>query len=151
VTRFSLDTNILVYSVDGREARQEPALAILAAAARGPCVLTLQSLGEFFWAVSRKGIIPRAEAAGQVRRWSTVFPAIVTATPSALHAAISATATGRFAFWDAMLLATADEAGCEAVISEDMAPGAAVGGVRVVGAFDPLGGVSADARSLLGL
>lgn len=149
MTRFSLDSNILVYAVDGRDARQDAALEILAAAARRPCVLTLQSLGEFFHAVTRKGIIPPREATGQVERWMTAFSDIATAGPAALRAAMEASASGRFGFWDAMLLATARDAGCAAVISEDMRDGATLDGVRVVGAFAGTG-VAPAARRVLG-
>jgi predicted nucleic acid-binding protein len=55
----------------------------------------------------------------------------------------------RFSFWDALLLASAGEAGCEAVISEDMRPGAMFGGVRIIPAFDKAGGISPEADALL--
>ena len=49
---------------------------------------------------------------------------------------------------DALLLATAAEAGCAAAISEDMADGAALGSIRVVPAFAG-DGVNPVARALL--
>ncbi len=51
-------------------------------------------------------------------------------------------------YWDALLLATAAEAGCAAAIPDDMADGAALGTIRVVPAFAG-GQVSAAARALL--
>jgi predicted nucleic acid-binding protein len=56
---------------------------------------------------------------------------------------------GRFSFWDALLLATAEAGGCEAIISEDMHPGAMLGRVRVVPAFDGAGNISPEADALL--
>ena len=64
-------------------------------------------------------------------------------------AAMDAAAEGRFSYWDALLLATAAEAGCAAAISEDMAEGAALGSIRVVTAFAADGGVNPAARALL--
>jgi len=45
--RFSLDSNVLVYTADNREpARQATCIEIMARAARRDCVLTLQALSE---------------------------------------------------------------------------------------------------------
>lgn len=148
--RFSLDSNLLVYATDGRDGvRQAAAIEIVVRAARGDCVLTVQALSEFFHAVSRKGIVPRSEAAGQVRRWMDVFAIAPGASANALALALEASAVGRFQFYDALLLATAREAGCAAVISEDMADGAELDGVHLVAAFDGNGRISAGALSLL--
>ena len=144
----TLDSNILVYTAQAGDPRQTAALDLLGAAAGGPCVLSLQALGEFFFAATRKGLLTRPTAAAQVRRWLTVFPSPVAASPSAVVAAMDAAAEGRFAYWDALLLATAAEAGCVAAISENMADGAALGAIRVVRAFTD-GGISAAARAVL--
>jgi predicted nucleic acid-binding protein len=114
------------------------------------CVLTLQALGEFYAACTRKGFATRAEAAAQVRRWLDLFPGAAAATAGAVEAALAAAATGRFGYWDALLLATAAEAGCAAVISEDMAPGAMLGDVRVVPAFAGGAAPSPEALAVLG-
>ena len=55
---------------------------------------------------------------------------------------------GRFSYWDALLLATAAEAGCNTAISGDLAGDVTLGSIRVVKAFAG-GGVSAAARALL--
>ena len=133
--RFTLDSNVLVCVFDGGDRRREAAEEILARAARRPCVLTAQSLGEFFFATTRKGILPRAAAAEQVRRWLVLFPSPAMPTPDCIPFALEAAAAGRLGYWDAMLLATAAAASCAAVISEDMADGATLGTVRVVRAF----------------
>jgi predicted nucleic acid-binding protein len=44
---------------------------------------------------------------------------------------------GRFAWWDALLLATAERQGCEIVLSEDMQESARFGRVTIL---DPFGG-----------
>lgn len=146
---FSLDANILVYCATTGDRRQGPALEIMQRASVGRCILTLQSLGEFFWAASRKRIASRTNAATLVRQWLTIFPPPARASVAAMEAALAASEAGHFSYWDAMLLATAGEAGCTAVISEDMAPGATLGPVRVARAFQD-GAVSPDALALLG-
>ncbi len=145
----TLDTNILVYSVQAGEPRQPATLAMVQRARDQGCILTLQALGEFFAATSGKRILSRVDAAAQVRRWLELFPSPAIPSASALLTALIASEAGRFGYWDALLLATAGEAGCTTVISEDMAPGAALGPVKVVSAFQD-GAVSPEALALLG-
>lgn len=133
--RFSLDTNILVHAAD-RDAGERHARAcnIVERAAHQSCTLTLQALAEFFHAVTRKGIVPRGEAAALVRDWLDIFPTIGV-DAEALRAALSAVESGKFSFWDALLLATAGRAGCATVLSEDMADGATLSEVVVRNPF----------------
>lgn len=133
--RFTLDTNVLVYAAD-RDAgeRHERALEIIERAARRPCTLTVQALGEFFAAATRKGIVARPEAGEQVRDWLELFPTAA-ADAEALEAAMGAAVDGRLSFWDAMLLATAERAGCTAVLSEDMGDGTSFGAVMIRNPF----------------
>jgi predicted nucleic acid-binding protein len=82
--RFSLDTNILVYAMD-RDAGKRHALAgeIVDRAIDSDCVLTLQSLGEFYAAVTGKGKMDRKEAEAQINDWMELFP-VASATPKSL-------------------------------------------------------------------
>jgi predicted nucleic acid-binding protein len=148
--RFTLDSNVLVYAADDRDGvRQASALEIIARAALRDCILTPQALSEFFHAVSRKGIMPRAEADEQVRDWITAFTVSPGATAACVLTATQAAMSGLFQFYDALLLATAREADCTAVISEDMANGAELDGIRVVSAFGARGVIAAEAMALL--
>ncbi len=133
--RFSLDTNVLVYAAD-RDAgeRHGRACEILERSARRPCTLTVQALAEFFHATTRKGLVPKPQAAAQVRDWLELFPT-VGADAEALRTALKAVEGGRFSFWDAMLLATAAAAGCKVVLSEDMRDGAEIAGAVVRNPF----------------
>lgn len=148
--RFSLDTNVLVYAAD-RDAgdKHARALQIIARAARRPCTLTTQALAEFYHATTRKRIVPQADAAAQVRDWLDLFPTVA-ADAEALRRALAASEGGRFAFWDALILATAGQAGCAVVLSEDMADGVRLGNVTVL---DPFEGsdLPAAVAALLGL
>jgi predicted nucleic acid-binding protein len=135
MTRFSLDANVLVYAADlAAGERHQRALEILDLAVRRDCVLTLQALAEFFHATTRKRVVARAEAAIQLRDWATEFP-IVAAEPGALLTALEFAVDGRFAWWDALLLATAERHGCEFMLSEDMQDGARFGGVTILDPF----------------
>lgn len=149
--RFTLDTNLLVYSVDSTAGlRHRLALEIVDRAAERDCWLTLQAVSEFYAAATRKGMVPLAEAAAQAENWLVVFP---TAAPSAsaVRVALGDAAAGRASFWDALLVATASEAGCTVILTEDMTDGANLGSVEIHNPFDTSGGLATRARRLLGL
>ena len=76
--RFTLDTNILVYSVDGEAGRRHQiASEIVELAARCDCWITLQAVSEFYAVVARKHLVPRARAAMLAHSWLDLFPAAV--------------------------------------------------------------------------
>jgi predicted nucleic acid-binding protein len=132
---FSLDTNILVYALDSAAGvRHALAAEIIARAATCDCRLTFQSLSEFYVVVTRKGIVPKTEAAAQVEDWLLLFPTLAP-TPAAVRAALAHAATGRGSYWDALLVATAGEGGCGTVLSEDMADGGRLGAVNIARPF----------------
>ena len=91
---------------------------------------------------------PPAEAAVQAAYWLELFPT-VTASPAALRAALAEATAGRASYWDALLVATAAEAGCTIVLTEDMSDGSILSGVRVHNPFAPSGGLTETARRLL--
>jgi predicted nucleic acid-binding protein len=133
---FSLDTNILVYALDSAAGPKHALAAeIVARAAYCGCRLTLQSLSEFYVVVTRKGIVPAAEAVAQVEDWLLLFPALAP-TSSVVYAALAHAVAGRASYWDALLVETAGEGGCGFLLSEDMADGGKLGSVRIVNPFD---------------
>ena len=149
VDRITLDTNILVYSVDSRAGlRREIARRVIEMAVGCDCRLTLQAVSEFYAAVTRKDLMPRAAAAAQAADWLELFPSL-TASPTAVRTALAAASSGRSSYWDMLLLATAAEGGCSAVLTEDLADGAVTEGVLIVNPFGDVT-LSAVAARLLG-
>jgi predicted nucleic acid-binding protein len=147
--RFTLDTNVLVYAVDtSAGVRHDVARHVVLAAQFLDCRLTLQAVSEFYWAVTRKRIVPADRAALLVHDWLTGFPAD-TGSAQAVRRAVSGAKDGLASFWDAHLIATAAEAGCTTAITEDMADGTTLFGVRIVNPFGT-NGLSGSARALLG-
>jgi predicted nucleic acid-binding protein len=133
--RFTLDTNVLVYAVDARDPRKQSLAAqIVRQSALADCPLALQSIGEFYIAATRKLKLAAADARERSLRLMTVFE-IFPHSPNALRAALAESAAGRFGFWDAVLLASAAEAGCSVILSEDMRDGARFGSLRVCHPF----------------
>jgi predicted nucleic acid-binding protein len=114
------------------------------------CWLTLQAVSEFYAAVTRKGIVPPADAAAQAVDWLELFPCAA-ASDDAVRTALADAAAGRASYWDALLLATAGEAGCAAILAEDLANEAELGGVRTHNPFAAGGRITGPERRLLGL
>ena len=147
---FTLDTNLLVYSVDNTAGlRHHLAQQIVDRAVDSECRLTLQALGEFCVAVTRKGMMPPADAAAQADDWLELFPTVA-ASAAAVRIALGMVAVGRASYWDGLLVATAAEAGCAVVLTEHMSDGSTLGGLRIHNPFDPSGDLTTIARGLLG-
>ena len=133
--RFTLDTNLLIYSVD-RSAGQRNSLAnaLVHRSAERDCFLTVQALGEFFHATTRKGKATVAQASAYTRVWQKVFR-ITASTQTTFNQAIEYVRDHRLSFWYAMLWVTAKEAGCAFILSEDMQHGQSLGGVEILNPF----------------
>jgi predicted nucleic acid-binding protein len=147
---FTLDTNILVYSVDGSAgSRHDLAKIVVERAAFGPCCLTLQAISEFFFVVTRRRIMGRPEARPIAEAMIDLFPTIPPSA-TAVRAALATASSGRASYWDALLVHTAAEAGCTAILTEDLAADPTLAGVRVI---NPFAGatLSTDAETLLAI
>ncbi len=124
------DTNILVYAQQ-TGGKAERARALFAGGGR----LSLQVLNEFT-AVSRRK---------QRRDWSAIAEAIddvltVVDPPLALTHEVHTTARALaedhgLSFYDALIVASAIEAGCDTLFTEDMQHGRSIGGLTIVNPF----------------
>ena len=133
---ISLDTNILVYSVD-RDAgdRHNTAVKLVERSVRaGNCVQPLQSLCEFFDIATRKIGLDVSIAAEVVARWQAAVP-IEPASNDDLRNAMRAVREHGLSFWDALLWATVRRVGVELLISEDFQDGRCIEGVRILNPF----------------
>ena len=135
--RFGLDTNLLVYVVDGRDpVRHGKARRIVDwAAGTGRCLLSVQSVGELYTVAVRKKLADPKGRAMHGRRPRDALPDRMSPTAADAQAAIAAAVAQRLSYWDALLLATLGRAGCTTVLSEDMHDGAALAGAVVRNPF----------------
>jgi predicted nucleic acid-binding protein len=150
VTRLTLDTNVLFYAFDARDpAKQKQAIDIIAAAAQVDCPLALQAIGEFYVATTRKAKLSAMVARREVENLVSAFDSFATTETTHLVAAQEAS-SGRLFYWDAVLLASAAEAGCTLCLSEDMQDGLRLGHITV---HNPFGKqtIADAARRALGL
>jgi predicted nucleic acid-binding protein len=133
--KLALDTNILAYAegVNGVE-RHARALELVARIPQDAGMIPAQALGELFNVLVRKAGRTKAQARDALLTWRDAFPAVETAPGTVLLAADLAADHG-LGIWDAVILATASQAGCRLLLSEDMHDGFTWGGVTVANPF----------------
>jgi predicted nucleic acid-binding protein len=148
--KLTLDTNVLIYSLDSSEpTRQVVAKQVLAATRNVDVVLTAIVLGEFFHVASRKAKAPKGVVRQHLQDFTALFPVVGYEAIDVLRAAQESEA-GRFEFWDAIVLSAAERAGCTVCLSEDMQDGAKLGALTVRNPFGARG-LGDAARAALGL
>lgn len=133
---ISLDTNILIYSVDRAAGdRHETAANLVERSVRARnCVQPLQSLCEFFNVATRKIGLDAAAAAEVVARWQAAVP-VEPASGDDLRNAIRAVREHGLSFWDALLWATVRRVGVDLLLSEDLQDRRTIEGVRILNPF----------------
>ena len=115
------------------------------------CPLGLQVLGEFYAAATAKLKLDAKDAADRAAQLIAGFDYDSFGySVHAVRAALEEAPKGRFSYWDAVLLASATEAGCTTIFSQDMADGARFGSIAVANPFRR-NGLSPHAKAVLGL
>lgn len=128
-----VDTNVLVYSRDAavpkKQERAEAWLRHLWATGRGR--VSVQVLQEYYVTVTRKldPGLSADEARADVRALFAWQP--IAADDSVFERAWSVQDRFRLSWWDALIVATAQAAGAEILLSEDMQDGQDFDGLRV--------------------
>ena len=137
MTAVFVDTNVLIYSEDGRvPEKQAQALAWLRVLwQRRAGRLSNQVLNEFYVNVTRKIKPPMqaGDARAEVRRyqrwqpWAIDHPTVETAW--------SVESRFGFSYWDALIVASAQTLGCRYLLSEDLQHGQVVDSVQILNPF----------------
>jgi predicted nucleic acid-binding protein len=129
--RYFFDTNVLLYAFATGDRREIAARALLAEGGW----ISVQVLNEFA-NVSYKKLHWNWEdieaAIGEIR---TLFAPPLPLTLATHHAGARLSRRYRINFYDALIVASAIEAGCSVVLTEDMADGMTVGGVTIRNPF----------------
>ena len=125
-----IDTNVLVYAQEA-DAKSETARRVVLAGG----VISVQVLSEFADVLRRKFRLEWAliaEALSDVR--AALDPVRPISIETHTHAVALARAYG-FRFYDALILASALDAGCDTLLTEDFQTGRRVDGLTIVNPF----------------
>jgi predicted nucleic acid-binding protein len=132
---FFVDTNVLLYALSANEPEKRGSarawLTLLWDAAAGR--VSWQVVHESYSKAVQKLGVPRAvarSAVEQVLEWNPELPG-----PATLRRAWHWCDEAQINFWDAMIVAAAEQAGCRWLLSEDFQAGRRFGMVTVVNPF----------------
>lgn len=131
-----LDTNVLVYAYDPSEARkQQVAQDLLRRALSGEFLTSTQVLAEFAATLLHK-LTPPAQAEAVIAALDALSPIRLLAVDGgAIRRAVEARSAYGVHFYDGLILATAEGAGCTRIWSEDLTPGQKHFGIAVENPF----------------
>jgi len=131
MSKVFMDTNILVYSMDGSNLlKQQTCRRLLReAATQNTGVISTQVMQEFYVAATSK---LRADPliVKDILRSFERFE-IVVVLPSLIKEAIDCSIIQRLSLWDALIIVAAESANCETLLTEDLNNGQVIRGVRI--------------------
>jgi predicted nucleic acid-binding protein len=137
VINIAIDTNVLAYAeaVHGA-AKRGAALDVLERLPPETTLIPVQVLGELYRVLVGKARRNSAKARSVVTAWGDSYP-LIESSPSILLSALDLAVEHQLQIWDALILASASDAGCRLLLSEDMQEGFTWRGVTVTNPFSP--------------
>ena len=133
-----LDTNVLIYSIDGKDpAKQAVARDIVVSAVRGGgFLMSAQVLNEF----SNIALLKLKLSVEETRKFVSFFSRICVVSLESrwTDAALLLKQRYETQFFDSLLLAAAQENGCDEILTEDLNDGQMYGSVKAVNPFKNL-------------
>ena len=133
--RAFVDTNVLLYAFDPTEpAKQRAAQAVLSSVA-GDAVVSAQVLGEFYVNATRKLQPPLTQVAAAAAVRQLMESPVVSVDAELVRRAIELQDGYPISYWDALVVASAASAGCDRLLTEDLADGDTILGVRIENPF----------------
>ena len=133
--RVAFDTNFLIY-LESRlgEPRGEIARDLLGKIPDSSIILSAQVLGEYVRVSVFKQDRPIPEVRRRLLQWIDGYSVVAT-TPQIVTQAVDLVETRSISLWDAIVVASAADAGCRILLSEDMQAGFSWAGVTIVNPF----------------
>lgn len=135
MTKVFLDTNILVYANDNRDlAKQSRAIEVVTECMRQRTgVVSTQVLQEYAVVALEKLNQDLDVVLRQLLLLESLE--VVQITPELVRRGLENQSRYRISYWDAAVIAAAEHANCNLILSEDLAAGALYGTVRVENPF----------------
>ncbi len=134
-TRTFIDTNILVYAeVIDSPSKKQIALELLKQHfLETSGVISTQVLQEYCNVAVKKLKLPIQHVRAQLDMYEQFE--VIQVTPVIIRCGLDLHQTRNVSFYDALILASAQTAGCAVLMSEDMNAGEVINGVRIVNPF----------------
>ncbi len=118
------DTNVLIYAVAEADPRNALAEKLLASGG----LLSVQILNEFVSVARRKALMPWSDVTAALDAFRVLCPSPLPITVELHEAAIKIAKKHGYNIYDALVVATALEAGCATLYSEDLHDGQTIDG-----------------------
>jgi predicted nucleic acid-binding protein len=133
-----LDTNVLTHAYDVTDPqKQKIAQDLVSRALAGGIAISTQVLAEFATALLHK-LSPPARAEDVIVLLDTLAPIrLIRPDEGIVRRAIEARAAFGIHFYDGMIVAAAERAGCERIWSEDLNAGQKYFGISITNPFNP--------------
>ncbi len=133
--RSFIDTNVLIYAeASDVPAKQRTALDLLKRLYEEALgVLSTQVLQEYCNVALKKLRLPAQHVRAQLDLYQQFE--VIQVTPAIIQAGLDLHQTRSVAFYDAIIVASAQIAGCTVLWTEDMNAGESVGGLRIINPF----------------
>lgn len=129
-----IDTNVVVYLFSGDEPEKKSRATVLT---EGNAILSTQVLNEFANVMLRKFRLSADEVSAACRDLSNCFT-IVTVTSETIFHALRLKGRYGFSYFDALIVASALEEGCDTLYTEDMQNGLVIeNNLKIVNPFVP--------------
>ena len=130
-----LDTNILIYSIDTRDARKQHLAReiVFNAEESENYLISSQVLNEFSNVALKKLFLPKEQVLALV--WEFEAIRSVPVLPSWTARALEIMGLYGIQFFDSLLLAAAEANGCDEILTEDLNDGQSYCGIRAVNPF----------------
>jgi predicted nucleic acid-binding protein len=133
--KAALDTNVMLYAeCFGDPHRVGIAISTATMMTGLAAEISTEACAELHFAMTRKFKLGRAQAADRLLAWRTHF-SIRPVTIQGFESAVVLARDHAFQIFDAIILATAAESGCQLLLSEDMQDGFVWRGVTIVNPF----------------
>jgi predicted nucleic acid-binding protein len=114
--------------------KQDKAKRLIADAAKDHALfISTQVLQEFFVTATRKLAVEPLKAKAAMKAFTGLT--ILKVSEKLIYDAIDVQILNTLSFWDALIVATAAEAGCQMLFTEDLNDGQIISGVRIVRPF----------------
>jgi predicted nucleic acid-binding protein len=133
-----IDTNVFVYHVDASDKRKHLVAEALVrdAVAHGTACISFQVVQEWLNTMLRKAQKPLPGELARGYLDQVLWPLVQVAPSSTLyHRALDLQARWRFGFYDSLIVASALQAGCSRLLSEDLQHGQRIEGLTVENPF----------------